>query len=597
MDAPCVRLCGEGSVVGAAYTLTGDRVATASDARVVQVWACAATEPEWDLLHAEELPGRAQPTQLAWAHPEHGAVLAVGTDAGTVLVLQGPSAGDDAWRLTATLDCGGGPISALAFAPRQHGLVLAAAAAARPGAAAAAQLAGMSAVVLWEAPPAAVGVLEWTQLGRIKVPADAGSCRCLCWREAAAGLPPLLALGHERGGGSVWAYQQRGMAWAVRGGARPATPPLPLPLPPSPPPRARSRSPRAAPAAPAPQEVCAFSPPHAAAGTPCAALHWAPALGRPSELLAAAFGALAVIYRLAPAGGDALGAAHGELGSLAAGVVCGCEHPAPVWQLEFNPMGNTLACSLDGAPEVWFWMPPLVEGPWSAVSKITGGGDAAMASDPPPRPPCPARRGAMVLEWLSLGASHPPAQEGGSGAATPPRSGTTTPPLRASTPPLQAIQYDPSLMYGGWGYRPTYGSSGWLPGLAAQATPPPAAPHQQQPQQQQPPQPHPPHPPAAGGGGGGGGGGGVPRFPRSKSEAVLSAAERSKAAPARPLPDRRASLGDLAGAAAAGSVSARVRPPLPPHAEAGAGAVAPAGSGWASRRVDSTGANIGLAAA
>jgi hypothetical protein len=49
----------------------------------------------------------------------------------------------------------------------------------------------------------------------LQLPAEAGSCHCLCWREAAPGLPPLLAVGHSRGS-SVWAYQQPSMQWKVR---------------------------------------------------------------------------------------------------------------------------------------------------------------------------------------------------------------------------------------------------------------------------------------------------------------------------------------------------------------------------------------------
>lgn len=53
-------------------------------------------------------------------------------------------------------------------------------------------------------------------------------------------------------------------------------------------------------------------------------------------------------------------------------VVCELQHPEPVWKLEFNMLGNTLACSLDGRPEIWFWVPPLTDGPWNVVSRIVG---------------------------------------------------------------------------------------------------------------------------------------------------------------------------------------------------------------------------------
>jgi hypothetical protein len=43
-----------------------------------------------------------------------------------------------------------------------------------------------------------------------------------------------------------------------------------------------------------------------------------------------------------------------------------------VWKLEFNLLGNTLGCSLDGVPEIWFWMSQMSAGPapvWQVVSK------------------------------------------------------------------------------------------------------------------------------------------------------------------------------------------------------------------------------------
>jgi hypothetical protein len=53
-------------------------------------------------------------------------------------------------------------------------------------------------------------------------------------------------------------------------------------------------------------------------------------------------------------------------------VVAELEHPVPVWKLEFNLLGNTLGCSLDGVPEIWFWMSRMSTEPapaWQVVSK------------------------------------------------------------------------------------------------------------------------------------------------------------------------------------------------------------------------------------
>jgi hypothetical protein len=54
-------------------------------------------------------------------------------------------------------------------------------------------------------------------------------------------------------------------------------------------------------------------------------------------------------------------------------------HPSRAWRVEFSAHGNALGCSLEGGgapPEVWLWMPDL-GGSWRAVSRITGGGQAA----------------------------------------------------------------------------------------------------------------------------------------------------------------------------------------------------------------------------
>jgi hypothetical protein len=55
-------------------------------------------------------------------------------------------------------------------------------------------------------------------------------------------------------------------------------------------------------------------------------------------------------------------------------------HLAPVWKLEFSGMGNTLACSLDGRPEVWLWMPRM-DGAWAAISRLGAGGGGVGAQE------------------------------------------------------------------------------------------------------------------------------------------------------------------------------------------------------------------------
>lgn len=141
------------------------------------------------------------------------------------------------------------------------------------------------------------------------------------------------------------------------------------------------------------QEVAAFAaPPGAAAPDGDAggvvALHWAPALGRPHELLAASYGRCVVLYRVSPAprgkdeaaqqqqaagGGQAAAHQHQQQqqGRLRASALQALQHAAPVWRLEFNALGDALACSLDGTPAVWLWM-PVLEGSWQLVTRLAG---------------------------------------------------------------------------------------------------------------------------------------------------------------------------------------------------------------------------------
>lgn len=119
------------------------------------------------------------------------------------------------------------------------------------------------------------------------------------------------------------------------------------------------------------QELASFAAP---SGVEPAALsvHWAPALGRPYELVAASFGRTVMLYKVQPGSSDSTAAAAldrpQQLEQLEVVELQKLSHPAPVWKLEFSRVGTTLACSLDGTPEVWLWM-PLMDGRWMA-SKI-----------------------------------------------------------------------------------------------------------------------------------------------------------------------------------------------------------------------------------
>lgn len=119
------------------------------------------------------------------------------------------------------------------------------------------------------------------------------------------------------------------------------------------------------------QELASFSAP-GGIGPSVLSVHWAPALGRPFEVIAASFGSTVVLYKVQQARSSSPSAGleqQRQLGQLEVVPLQQLSHPMPVWKLEFSMMGNTLACSLDGRPEVWLWM-PMMDGAWAAVSKI-----------------------------------------------------------------------------------------------------------------------------------------------------------------------------------------------------------------------------------
>ncbi|KAI8471346.1 MAG: WD40-repeat-containing domain protein [Monoraphidium minutum] len=309
---------GGGRVTDCAYSTAGDRMATCSTSGAVRVWACggggggAAGDDGAALLHEAQVPG--DPVKVAWAPAEHGTILVAATAQGAAHVLL--TGADGQWRAGGQLACGRGAVRDLAFAPAQHGIVVAAAS-------------DDGCVYIHEAAPAGGGAgggggLSWTLLSKIRA-CEEGPCRCVSWRGFTAGLPPLLLASAARGA-KAWVYQQA--FW---------------------------------------REACSLESP---TGAPAAALHWAPTLGRPFELAAAAYGSAVAIYRLS-----------GSPGDLAAERAALLAHPAPAWRVEFSAHGNALGCSLEGggggaAPEVWLWMPDL-GGSWRAVSRIAGGGQAA----------------------------------------------------------------------------------------------------------------------------------------------------------------------------------------------------------------------------
>ncbi|KXZ56904.1 hypothetical protein GPECTOR_1g815 [Gonium pectorale] len=264
-----------------------------------------------------------QVTHLAWAHPEYGRLLAGGTSAGTVLVwaqtpelqpggaAEGAEDGNGAgssgngsggyYDALAELPCGSSPCRALCFAPRQTGLVLAA-------------LLEDGSVALYEAEEP-LTPRAWNLHSKIKA-GPSGVCRGMCWRPFSPGVPPMLCMGAGPRA-LVWQYVLALNSWQVV--ARVDT--------------ANS------------QDV--------------AAVHWAPPLGRPAELLALGAGRDLLVYGLS-----------GDTAALEAEHLASLVHDDTVWKVEWDLWGNQVAAATDGQ-QVHVYKPDLV-GSWVKVVWVQG---------------------------------------------------------------------------------------------------------------------------------------------------------------------------------------------------------------------------------
>ncbi|EFN52103.1 hypothetical protein CHLNCDRAFT_139397 [Chlorella variabilis] len=92
-------------------------------------------------------------------------------------------------------------------------------------------------------------------------------------------------------------------------------------------------------------------------GRPVADVAWAPAMGRPCDVVAVAAGATVLLWEL---WGTADGLQSRQLVRL--------QHATPVWQVAWNPLGNWLAASIEGR-EVCMWRPDL-GGEWLLLSRF-----------------------------------------------------------------------------------------------------------------------------------------------------------------------------------------------------------------------------------
>mmetsp|Transcript_32993 Transcript_32993/g.93431 ORF Transcript_32993/g.93431 Transcript_32993/m.93431 type:complete len:325 (+) Transcript_32993:163-1137(+) len=159
-------------------------------------------------------------------------------------------------------------------------------------------------VQLFEA-AASLPPTAWAMCNHFKATNGQGGCTCVSWRGATVSEPgPLMAVGTSGHGASVWQYENSLMSW---------------------------------------QECTRFGEGHVAC------LAWAPTLGRPSEIVAVGTGSSVQIWALS--GTADADMAVEKVDTVSAG--------APVWKVEWNMLGTSLAVSTDSA-EVLVFSPNLV---------------------------------------------------------------------------------------------------------------------------------------------------------------------------------------------------------------------------------------------
>ena len=171
--------------------------------------------------------------QVAWAPPEYGSVVATAAADGSLSVWE--AAPGQHWKRTASLQCGRGSVTALEFAPTDHGPLLAAASS---DGYARCEAAHFSRTDAWDTGHVTLctflrpwcpidravdayvchsnhdqccplpcrlyradgegGALAWAEDNDFRA-CVGGACTALAWQQEPAGLHPLLASGSERG--------------------------------------------------------------------------------------------------------------------------------------------------------------------------------------------------------------------------------------------------------------------------------------------------------------------------------------------------------------------------------------------------------------
>jgi WD40 repeat protein len=302
----------ERGAVTLAYNISHTRLAVFDQDGQLSSWRRDGDTRDWVLSGSWEPQGQ-RVTTLCWAAPEFGSVVCSGGADGSVCLWAEAAGG---WELRARLAESGQGVLDVAFAPREMGPVVAAAYA-------------DGFVRLFEA-SAPLDAPSWDLHSELRAGEGGRACTSVSWRGHDPALPPLLAAGTAGGGVQVWMFRRSLLRWE-----------------------------RAAQLGSAADDY---------QGCPVAAVAWAPTLGRPAELVAAAAGTRVVLWAL-----------RGAADALEAERVAVLEHEHGVWQLGWNLLGSWLAASTEGG-EVCMWRPDL-SGEWLLLNKIQGGGAAAEDGD------------------------------------------------------------------------------------------------------------------------------------------------------------------------------------------------------------------------
>lgn len=178
-----------------AYRHDHGRMATLAHDGWVRVFAPGEAEQQWDLL-AQIQVDAGRLIQGCWAHAEYGALLAVLTEQGDIIILEEATAsGQKVLRETAHALHEGCRV--LSFGPPEQGLQLASAC-------------SNGRIRIQQAEEGKAG-RTWVQQHHFKA-SDSGACTAMCWRPQSKHLPPMSLLGTEQGA-KIFFYDGSRMSW------------------------------------------------------------------------------------------------------------------------------------------------------------------------------------------------------------------------------------------------------------------------------------------------------------------------------------------------------------------------------------------------